>query len=379
MEKRRRNVLITLILLELLLVCAFLYILFFAKQNPQENLPISEPIATIPVDKEEEVEKQIVEEEETEMYVLKESAWLPPWYFSESFNSLKKHGDILGTVNPVFYGVNSNGTLLNRKPTETAVVEFLEYCIEKDIAVIPTIGSYSYEVSDVLFSTESTYVNHIGNIIAEVDKYNYDGIDIDYEKIRRERKNDYINFLRELSIKLKEREKVLSVTVFAQWGDNVTYENHSDTIYVQDFSLISDIADQVRVMTYDYTLSSSPTPGPIGPIDWMEDVLKYTLTKVSKEKIWLGAHLYGYRWKDGEVTALTATSFKSVVTNPNIKTEFNRDIAEGYAQYGCDSTTCYLYYQTKEGIELRRALASKYQIAGVSYWSLGRDDGLLLE
>ncbi|MFA7683110.1 MAG: hypothetical protein WCX94_03140, partial [Candidatus Dojkabacteria bacterium] len=65
MEKRRRNVLITLILLELLLVCAFLYILFFAKQNPQENLPISEPIATIPVDKEEEVEKQIVEEEET--------------------------------------------------------------------------------------------------------------------------------------------------------------------------------------------------------------------------------------------------------------------------------------------------------------------------
>ena len=382
MEKRRRNVLMVLVLLELLLVSVFLYTIFPIKKEPQKESQDFEPTVNIPANEPEEVEEEIMEEvkeDKTEVYVLEESAWLPSWYFTESFDSLKEHGDILDTVNPVFYGVNSNGRLLNRKPNETTVEEFLGYCKEKDITVIPTVGSYSYDVSNSVFSSKDSYIKHVENILVEVDKYDFDGIDIDYEKIRRERKENYINFLRELSINLRERGKTLSVTVFAQWGDNITYEDHSDTIYAQDLSLIADIADQVRVMTYDYTLSSSPTPGPIGPIDWMEDVLKYTLTKVSKEKIWLGVHLYGYRWKDDEVTALTPASFKSIVSNPNINTEFKENIAEGYAQYSCGSTTCYLYYQSKEGIELRRVLASKYQIAGVSFWSLGRDDGLLLE
>jgi len=290
---------------------------------------------------------------------------------------LKGYGDLIDTVNNVFYGVNSNGTLLNRKPAESVVEEFLQYCRENTIIVIPTVGSYSYDVTNTIFSSEDSYINHIENILVEVDKYDFDGIDIDYEKIRREKKDNYISFLRQLSAELDKRGKILSVTVFAQWGDDITYENHADTIYTQDLTLIAEITDQLRVMTYDYTLSSSPTPGPIGPIDWMEDVLEYTLTKVSKEKVWLGVHLYGYRWKDGEVTALTPASFKSIVSNPNINTEFKEDVAEGYAQYSCDSSICYLYYQTKEGVNLRRQLASKYKIAGVSYWSLGRDDGLL--
>lgn len=384
MKGKKRLILIALVILELILVSALIFTVFFSSEKELDEKTTPEPILDSFLEDGEEVLREEVTETEKEKeeenieYALRESAWLPPWYFTESFDSLKDHEGIIDIVNPVFYSANSNGTLLDRKPTESDVESFLEYCIQNEISVIPTVGSYSYDVTDSIFINESSYKKHIENIVTEVDKYNYDGIDIDYEQIRREKKDKYINFLRELSVELKERGKTLSVTVFAQWGDNITYENHSDTIYAQDLKLIGDIADQVRVMAYDYTLQSSPTPGPIGPIDWMEEVLEYTLLKIPKEKVWLGVHLYGYRWKDGEATALTPASFEAIVSNPSINTEFKEDIAEGYAQYGCSGTTCYLYYQTKRGVNLRRELASEYQISGVSYWSLGRDDGLLL-
>lgn len=378
--KNRKRILIILIIIEVILVSALICsILTVGRIGPSIN-EISEKEVTESTMDESNEPAETEEEEQEEAaveYVLKESAWLPPWYFDESFNSLKEHRDILDTVNPVFYSVNSNGTLLDRKPGESVVREFLKYCDDNGIPVIPTIGSYSFNVTNTIFASESAYTKHVENIVAEVEKYNFDGIDIDYEKINREWKENYINFLSLLGQELESRDKLLSVTVFAQWGDSVDYENHEDTIYAQNLSQISEIADQVRVMTYDYTLQSSSTPGPIGPIGWIEEVIEYTLTKVAKEKFWLGVHLYGYRWKDGEATALTPASYKAITTNSNINTQFKEDIAEGYAEYSCDSSSCYLYYQTKEGVELRRGLATEYGLAGVSYWSIGRDDGLL--
>ena len=380
MKNNRKPALILLSIVEILLIGLLAFVLLMNKhvqvEQEHQELTIEE---TPEVEETSEPVEEIVEEEEEieEDHIIKESAWMPPWYFNESFESLKGYVGILDTVNPVFYGVNANGTLLNRKPNEDVVSTFLQYCIENEIRVIPTVGSYSYDTTNSVFATESKYKQHIENILTEVDKYDFDGIDIDYENIRKEKKDNYIFFLRELGRELSQREKILSVAVFAQWGDDISYESHADTIFAQDYSLIGEIADEVRIMTYDYTLPSSTTPGPIGPIDWMEDVIEYSITKIPKEKIWLGIHLYGYRWKDSEATAFTPATYKSIVENPNINTEFKEDVGEGYAQYSCDGTTCYLYFQSKEGINLRRELAKEYELAGVSYWSIGRDDGLL--
>jgi spore germination protein len=377
MKNKRKTALILLVIVEILLIGLLAFVLLMNKevQVEQEHQEITVE-ETPEVEETTELVEEIIEEE-IEEHVIKESAWMPPWYFNESFDSLKGYIDLLDTVNPVFYGVNSNGTLLNRKPNEDTVSTFLQYCRGNGIRVIPTVGSYSYDVTNSVFASESTYKQHIEYILTQVDKYDFEGIDIDYENIRKDKKDNYISFLRELGRELAQREKILSVAVFAQWGDDISYKSHADTIFAQDYSLIGEIADEVRIMTYDYTLPSSPTPGPIGPIDWMEDVIEYSLTKISREKIWLGIHLYGYRWKDSEATAFTPATYKSIVENPNINTEFKEDVGEGYAQYSCDSTTCYLYFQSKEGVKLRRELAKEYELAGVSYWSIGRDDGLL--
>ena len=51
-----------------------------------------------------------------------------------------------------------------------------------------------------------------------------------------------------------------------------------------DYREIGQIADIVAVMTIDYGYPTGP-PDPISPIWWVEEVLRYTLTHISPNKV----------------------------------------------------------------------------------------------
>jgi spore germination protein YaaH len=322
------------------------------------------------------IEEEIQGEKE-EVYELKESGWIPNWAFNLGYESLIENKDIIDTVNPVLYTVNSSGDIISRGVSDTNIQKLLTYCKKNDIRVIPTVGSYDLTSMKNHFSSKEAYTKNINMILSEIEKYGFDGIDLDYEVINVSEKDNYLLFLKDLSTQLKLKSKILSVTVFAQWS-NATYSDHQDTRTVQDYAEISKYADEVRIMAYDYTLQSSKTPGPIGPVSWIRQVLDYATKHISKEKIWLGVHLYGYEWIDNKTVALTYTSVKSILSNPNINGIFKEDLGEGYAEFGCENgQRCVMYYQNKEGVEMRRDIAKEYEIAGVSYWRLGGEEDIL--
>ena len=339
------------------------------KDNKQEELNTEENIS--------EEEDIIVEQEDVivkeEPIPLLHSAWIPAWDFNNGYSSLENHKDLIKEVNPVFYGVNSDGTLLNRKPSEESVKKLLTLSNSEDIEVIPTIGSYDYKITDSLFQSDIYIQKHIAEILKEIDKYDFDGIDIDYEKIRTTQKEGYIKFLTDLKTELTKKEKLLSITVIAK-----TRDGSEDTLLVQDWKGIGNIADRIKIMTYDFTLQTSTKPGPIGPTNWIKEVIQYAKTNIPTEKISLGIHLYAYLWKDDEASALTQTSVEKILENTNIKREYKDDISEGYTQYVCsDNATCTLYYQTTQGIQERINIAKENNLLGVSYWRLGGESNLL--
>jgi spore germination protein len=300
------------------------------------------------------------------------SAWIPAFDFNKGFDSLKQNYEIFSIVNPVFYGVNSNGTLLNRKPSSEKLQEFINFCKENNVQIVPTIGAFDSNTIGNVLSSESFINTHIDEIVYEIERYDFDGIDIDYEKIKSNKKDSYLEFLTNLADKLHQKDKFLSVTVVAK-----TQEGEKDTLFVQDWEKIGDIADQVRIMTYDYTLQTDTTPGPIGPKDWILDVVKYAKGKIPNEKIFLGIHLYAYLWEDGHASALTHTSVLNILNDSLIQCSYKEDLGEGYAKYTCNSDKeCVLYYQTKKGIAERINIAKENSYAGVAYWRLGEEGDL---
>lgn len=315
--------------------------------------------------------------EEDEEFVLSESGWIPSWGFDLGFESLKSNQGIIDTAMPVLYSVDRNGRVVSRDVAEWRINELLRYCAENNIRVIPTIGSFDYDAMSAAFASKEAYRKQINTIVNEVERHGFDGIDLDYEKIRVNEKENFFLFLEELSRELKRNGRTLSVTVFAKW-ENANYTDHEQTRQVQDYVRIGQIADEVRIMAYDYTLQSSKTPGPIGPVNWIEDVLDYATNAIANEKIWLGVHLYGYQWSESRTVAFTYTTGQTIINNPNINAQFKESLGEGYAEFSCDNgQSCTAYFQNQRGVEMRRELARKYNIAGVAYWRLGGELDIL--
>ena len=308
---------------------------------------------------------------------IKESGWIPNWAFDLGIESLKKNKEILDTVLPVLFTVDAGGQVVSRGVPETKIEELTNYCKKNSIKVIATISSADLIATSSIFRDRNSLQQHISTIVSLIDRYGFDGIDLDYEMIDAKYRDEFSNLVEELSKQLKRRDKTLSVTLLPQWK-NADYTDNRETRIAQDYAQIGKYADEVRIMTYDYTLQSSKIPGPIAPITWIHEVLEYTLSHIPKEKVWLGVHLYGYQWNSDRTVAFTYTTTESAILNSNIQHIFDEDIGEGYAEFKCeDNFLCKAYFQTSKGIDVRRNIAKEYGLAGVSYWRLGGELDLL--
>jgi spore germination protein YaaH len=327
-----------------------------------------------------EAQEDATKEPEKEVipYDLKESGWIPNWGFDLGLESLENNLGIIDTALPVLYTVDKEGNIVSRGVSEAKIEELLSFCRENEIKIIPTVGSYDFEATASAFKDDASYQKQIKKIVGEIEKYDFDGIDLDYEMVNSAYKENFFKFLKELSGELEKRDKVLSITVFAKWED-AEYTDHQETRVVQEYSEITKYADEIRIMAYDYTLQSSQIPGPIAPIDWVENVLDYATERIPAEKIWLGVHLYGYQWSSDRTIAFTyTTALSSIINDPDIEYLYREDLGETYSAFSCENGyTCKVYFQSKDGVQARRKLAEEYKIAGISYWRLGGELDLL--
>lgn len=353
---------------------------FFLLQTKPSDIPNSRNTIIQNTDTEEKVDESVQEKEEEIVpeYILLESGWIPNWAFDLGFESLKQNNEIVSTVNPVLYTINKEGKLESRGIPKSKIQELVTYSKANNIRVIPTIGSYNEGSIDALLKDSTNIQRNISDILKEIEIYNFDGIDLDYELINENSKEKYIGYITLLKSNLSQKNKLLSLTLFAQWKD-ARYTDHESTRKVQDYEYLGNIADEVRIMAYDFTRATSKKPGPIGPLDWIEDILEYATSKIPKERIWLGVHLYSYEWVGTRTEALTNVSVQKLISKENIASTYKKDIGEGYAKFSCvnSTTTCQIYFQTKQGIQDRREIAKRFQIAGVSYWRLGGELDLL--
>ena len=149
---------------------------------------ITEPEST---QQEEPVIEDVKQEE------LKESGWIPNWSFDTGITSVRKNIKILDEINPVLYSINNDGTLSKRTVLSTSIKELNSLAKDNDIQVIPTVGSYDYTSTTAMFKNSSIYKNNISSIIGEIEKYDFDGIDLDFEQIKSEYRDTFIQYLQE--------------------------------------------------------------------------------------------------------------------------------------------------------------------------------------
>jgi len=330
------------------------------------------------------------------------AAWMPTaWDGARARASWEAHHTHIHELSPVWYQLDASGDGSINPYAGARDPALVEATHAHSTLIIPLINDhYPGSTPDpmpvsIMIHDPDRRAAHIATLVDEVVVHSYDGIDIDYESLNGTADRDaFSQFVEELAAALHAQGKLLSVTVHPKTGEPGTWDGPRG----QDWTRIGAAADRFRVMTYGYHWSGSD-PGPIAPLWWMEDVLRFAVSVVPPHRVYLGLHFYGYDWtrpgpsnhgsEDQGPVEGTRPSARSVVwedvqalmeTHAAVpqwrgRNGWGRLVAEPWFTYTDGRGQAHeVWYANRASVKARLELAGKHGLGGVAIWRLGGED-----
>lgn len=208
----------------------------------------------------------------------------------------------------------------------------------------------------------------IKDIISYVDKYNLDGINLDFEYMYMKDSEAFSRFVIELAPQLREKGKCLSVDVTAPNGA----ENWS---LCYDRNLIAEVADYIVFMGYDQygTTAIGTTAG----YNWVTNSLKNMLSydEVPAEKLILGLPFYTKLWqtqndKTIKGIAVGMNSISSSIPS-GVEKQWVEELQQYYVEYEQGAYVYKMWIEDEESFSKKLDLVNEYNLAGAGYWRKG--------
>jgi hypothetical protein len=229
--------------------------------------------------------------------------------------------------------------------------------------------------------TEELRRTHIASLLEWVTLNGFDGIDINYEGLGNENRQLFSDFITELTASFHLANKQVAVTVEARLNNQVP----------MDWPLLSRVADEVRVMVYDYHGRTTATPGPIAALGWLKEVLDYIDQETVSEKVVVGLGNYGYDWIEQVVDGQALYQGSGISFEQALAVAGERGVAivratgideRGYDR-GAIPTFTYkddtgrshsVWFEDNYSLQAKSTLVAQYPVRGVIFWSVGLGD-----
>ena len=213
----------------------------------------------------------------------------------------------------------------------------------------------------------------IESIVNVCIKYKLDGINIDFENMRKDDKDMYSRFIIELEPRMKELGLVLSVDVTAPDGSDtwsLCFDRH----------VIGDVADYIIFMAYDEYGDSSTKAGTTAGYDWVELGLKKFLEteEVEPEKLILAVPLYTRLWTEdssGKVTKKSVVSMKDIdrTIPSDVEKQWDDKLKQYYVEYKDGNNLKKMWIEDLKSLKEKVSLISKYKLGGLASWEKGME------
>ncbi len=298
------------------------------------------------------------------------AGWLPYWSRTSGGQTVSDNaGNGLDELNPFWYGLEADGTLSTRTGArDQALITTVH---NAGGLMIPTV----FDVHDrdnlpAVLADPARRARAIAAMLDEIDRYGYDGIDIDFEHAKTATRDAFSAFVAEMSAAVRAQGKIFSLTIPGKRADRPSWVGY-------DYPALAPHADRVKIMTYGYSGPWSSRPGPIAPTDYQAQVLDYAITTMPADKIQLGIPFYGYDFPaDGSrIRSVTWSSAQARLGRSPAGLQFVPARGETYFDYrddaGVDHT---VWLQDTRAIAAKCDVARRYGLRGIAIWSLGNED-----
>ena len=272
------------------------------------------------------------------------------------------------------YNVNPDGTLnsINDEP----LIQAARNARVAPMMVITNIGAeggFSSNLARTILTNPQIQDTLLNNVVNTLKSKNYSGLDIDFEYIFPANREDYNNFLRKASARLKREGYILSTSIAPKTSADqkgLLYEAH-------DYPVHGALVDHVIIMTYEWGYTFGP-PLAVAPVNEVEKVLRYAVTAIPSRKIFMGIPNYGYDWTLPYTpgTAATVVSNTGAVdlagrTGAEIKYDTTSQ-APFFNYYDASGKQHVVWFDDARSIYQKLLLINKYKLGGASYWTIGR-------
>jgi spore germination protein YaaH len=221
-------------------------------------------------------------------------------------------------------------------------------------------------IHDVLSSTEARH-RHIDDLLSW--SRSTDGLDIDYEDLRKEDGEPFALFIEELASQLHAAGKRLCVTV-----EPKTDLSPGEKAKAMDWRRISAAADEVRVMAY-YFHSPGSSPGPIAPLRWLSDLSTFALQEIPSNKLTVALTLNGLDWPPtGKARSLRYQDVQSLILEQNLKRVRDRKNQSPYLHYDLHGAEHTVWYEDVVSLQAKIKTLQDAGVRSIGFWQLGSGD-----
>lgn len=235
-------------------------------------------------------------------------------------------------------------------------------------------NAFDPDLTTKVLSSAETRFTMIRQLLAYAEMYKLQGINIDFENVRTSDKQNFVQFVRELSPMLHEAGLIVSI--------DVTPKSSSEmwSLFLDREALI-DSVDYMMLMAYDEHWASSPKAGSVASLPWVEASIKRLLDEdgVDPAKLVLSMPLYTRIWseskgEDGSVDvsskAVGMDRIREIMRDRKLTPVFDEAAGQNYIEYAeKEGVRNRIWIEDERSIEARVELVHKYGLAGVATWA----------
>lgn len=272
------------------------------------------------------------------------------------------------------YGFREDGSLVGIDDSE--LISMAYRYRTAPVMVLTTIteeGSFSSRLAEQLLGDEALQNRVLDNIVDTMARKGYLGLDVDFEYIPGEYREEFQAFLRRAEARLRARGWFLTTALAPK-----TSAGQSGLLYeAVDYGAIGAIVDRAFIMTYEWGYTFGP-PMAVAPLDEVRRVVRYAVTEIPTEKIIMGIPNYGYDWplpyERGTTRAENIGVQGAVLRAARYGAEIRYDerAQSPYFNYNSGGTGHVVWFEDARSIEAKLRLAVEYDLNGVGYWNLMR-------
>ena len=197
-------------------------------------------------------------------------------YVNKTTANPEKIGSLPGlqVVSPTWFHLEEDGLVKNNGDKK-----FVDWAHQNGWQVWGLFdNSFNPDLTHKMLNDSELRIKVIKQLLSYVDLYQLDGINLDFENVYLKDKEALVQFVRELTPLLHEKERTVSI--------DVTFKSKSENWSLfYNRKALGEVVDYVIVMAYDEHGRSSPIAGSVASLPWVEKGLQELLQEVPNDKV----------------------------------------------------------------------------------------------